>query len=477
MPVRKQGIASRLGKGSRTKTKLPITLCCVDTTNKAHLAERAILKSLEQADFAEVKLLTNNPRLKYAVQIPEVKGLEGYSNFVCRELHKHVNQPHALIVQADGYVLNGKSWTPRFLDPDYIGAPWHQSRRVGNGGFSLRSKKLLEATARLAPSESTHPEDSWICARQRANLEAAGLRIAEVPLASAFALEGRVYDGRAWNGAPLSVSHEFGFHSWLTILPEGADRPIIGHHSGDAGDVIYSLPVLKALGGGVLFLSGDNRYPYPRPTRWAQAGAPPEWVGNLSGLLNQQDYIWGVHWTQKTPFSCDVDLNAFRQFYKTKEHAFDSIFSLHQLAVGVTHPETEPWLTVDRKVEIEGRDIVVARSERFHNDLFPWRYLTQKYGHRMAFVGTWQEASLFQHQFGAMNVIWHKTETLLDVARVIAGAKCFIGNQSSPLAISLGLGQNSICEVWLANANCKLRRENAIHVLGNTTDIPPHWLE
>lgn len=459
------------------KPKLPVTLVSIDTTNKAHLAERAILKSLEQCDFAEVKLLTNNPRLKYAVQIPELNGLEGYSNFVCRELHKHVNQKHALIVQADGYVLNGASWTPRFLDCDYVGAPWHQWRKVGNGGFSLRTKRLLQATATLASNESSHPEDSWICSRHRATLEGAGLRFGEYAAASAFALEGRVFDGKAWNGAPTGVSHEFGFHSWLTVMPPHIDRPLIFHHSGDAGDVVYALPVIKSLGGGVLFLSGDNKYPYPRPTRWAQAGAPPEWVGNLSGLLNQQDYIWGVHWTQKLPFSCDVDLNSFRRFYQSREHSFDSLFSLHQRAIGVTHPETEPWLTVDKPVEIPGRDIIVNRTQRFSNPEFPWRYLCKKYGDRMAFVGDWKEASMFQHQFGAFNVIWHKTETLLDVARVIAGAKCFIGNQSCPLAIALGLGQNVISEVWLANQNCKLKRENAIHVLGNITDIPPHWLE
>ena len=61
--------------------------------------------------------------------------LEGYSEFVIRELHKYVDTSHCLLVQWDGYVLNPKSWLPQFLDYDYIGAPWN-GNVVGNGGFS-----------------------------------------------------------------------------------------------------------------------------------------------------------------------------------------------------------------------------------------------------------------------------------------------------------------------------------------------------
>jgi hypothetical protein len=240
--------------------------------------------------------------------------------------------------------------------------------------------------------------------------------------------------------------------------------------------VIYSLPVIKALGGGVLFLSGDNRYPYPRPTRWQQTGAKPDWVSNLHGLLTAQEYVWSVHWTQKLPFSTDVDLNSFRQFYQNREHSFRNLFDLHQMATGTDFQETEPWLTVDSPVSIPGRPIIVNRTERFHNDDFPWRYLVHKYGQRMAFVGDWKEAAIFQQQFQCPHVIYQKTGTMLEAAQLIAGAKVFIGNQSCPLAIGLGLGKNVIVETWLPNQNCKLKRDNAIHCLGKIVDIPPEWL-
>ena len=84
-----------------------------------------------------------------------LNSIEAYSEFCVYKLHGVVNGKFALIVQADGYVINPHSWTSEFLNYDYIGAPWpltdsayidpfgnHQ--RVGNGGFSLRSKKLLQ---------------------------------------------------------------------------------------------------------------------------------------------------------------------------------------------------------------------------------------------------------------------------------------------------------------------------------------------
>jgi ADP-heptose:LPS heptosyltransferase len=73
-----------------------------------------------------------------------------------------------------------------------------------------------------------------------------------------------------------------------------------------------------------------------------------------------------------------------------------------------------------------------------------------------------------------------KTETILDLARVIAGAGVFIGNQSAPMAIALGLGKNVIQECWQANPNCLFRRDNAIYFGVTTTDreleIPKEWL-
>ena len=122
------------------KPVLPsVTLLCADATDKVEWSLRDIEKSMQQCDFGEVKLLSNHPAAKH--QIPPIVGLDGYSKFCIREMHKYVNTTHALICQYDGFVLSGQAWTDEFLNWDYIGAPFQPTGIIGNGGFSLRSKK------------------------------------------------------------------------------------------------------------------------------------------------------------------------------------------------------------------------------------------------------------------------------------------------------------------------------------------------
>lgn len=138
------------------------------------------------------------------VNVPRMNGREAYSRFILKELADHIETNFVLCVQWDGYVLNGQNWSEEFLDVDYIGAPWPQfddGCDVGNGGFSFRSRRLLQACKdeRIAVDV---PEDLAICRQARPWLEADyGIRFAEHPLARRFA-----YERTAPHG------DEFGFH-------------------------------------------------------------------------------------------------------------------------------------------------------------------------------------------------------------------------------------------------------------------------
>ena len=78
-----------------------------------------------------------------------------------------------LIVQWDGYVLDAGAWTDRFLEFDYLSAvwPWYSYRKVGNGGFSLQSRRLLKATADMPGHLPDINEDVAICLDWAAELE------------------------------------------------------------------------------------------------------------------------------------------------------------------------------------------------------------------------------------------------------------------------------------------------------------------
>jgi hypothetical protein len=384
------------------------------------------------------------------------------------------------VVQHDGYVLNGGAWTDDFLKYDYIGAPWGGVNLVGNGGFSLRSRRLLEACSRM--DGEPHPEDDFICRRHRKDLENLGMRFAPKELADRFAVEGASFVWRdyAWNSDGRYWSNQFGFHSYLTPLSNLKDRPLIFHHSGDLGDIIYSLPVLKLLGGGVLFLSSDCRYPFPSAPR---IKLTHPLANLLTPFFEQQPYVWQCKYTPTLPHSTDVDLNAFRVWYRDhKPSDILSLFRMHLTAFGLDYPEDKPWLTVNSVTRVPGRPIVVNRTPRYHNLHFPWLRLIREYGDRMVFVGLESEAAEFKKMCDAIGktVPWFKTETLSDLAYAVAGAQVFIGNQSTPMALALGLGKNVIQECWQGNANCLFKRKNAIFWGVSSVDpeiaIPKDWL-
>lgn len=453
-----------------------ITLLAADTTSKAHLAERALIRSLDRVQPDQVKLLTDNMSLRFAYQIPKLNGLGAYSKFCIRDMTKYVNTPFALVCQSDGYVLNGEAWTDGFLNWDYIGAPFNPSGVVGNGGFSLRSKRLMDYLA-CTSWDDFHPEDSAICVRHRAELEAAGFKIAPLEVAQKFAVEGRSWNGQEWMGTANRWNGQFGFHSWLT--PGVPNAPKIFHHSGDMGDIIYSLPVIKAMGGGVLFVSPHNRFPYPLDSRWSRMGGNASAVDNIRPLLEAQHYIDRVAYTHGTPISTSYDLNRFRLPWKNRTaRDFDSIKKLHCDAFNIEWPDSKPWLEIRNPISIPGKPIVVARSPRYHNDQFPWYELVQKFGNQMVFVGDESEARVFQG-FGAPKhkIYWHQTSNMLELARVIAGASICVMNQSAPLAIAHGLCKPVVVEEWPGNPNCHLEREGAIYLPLGAALMPLKYLE
>jgi hypothetical protein len=192
-----------------------VTLLCVETRDPT-LALYAIQKCLEQANFGKIVLITDLAKLSKEpievegmayVQAPPIKTTKDYSDLLLTGLRRYVSGTHVLIIQWDSFILHPELWTDDFLRYDYIGAVWphHPDTPVGNGGFSLRSVKLLEA---LESPKNTkrHPEDFCICVDNKATLEKEfGIRFAPTNVAEQFAVE------RAdWHPA-------FGFHGFFNF--------------------------------------------------------------------------------------------------------------------------------------------------------------------------------------------------------------------------------------------------------------------
>ena len=180
-----------------------ITLICIDDNTFRGI--NSINKSIKQVNFGAVKLLTGNYKGCQQQNIcisnldAPLGSKENYSKFVLRELNNYVDTPFVLITQWDGFVINGDGWKDEFFDYDYIGARWVWDNVVGNGGFSLRSKKFLEVCSTFS-FELTHPEDHQICRIYKEDLEKLGLKFATSEVAHKFAVENETY------------TNQFGYH-------------------------------------------------------------------------------------------------------------------------------------------------------------------------------------------------------------------------------------------------------------------------
>jgi hypothetical protein len=184
-----------------------ITLVCIDTIEPLRTVP-AFEHTLNLCTFPHVKFFTNISEypLKDVEIVPyhSIRSLEDYSRFCIRDLAACIDTPFCLIIQYDGYVVNPAAWTDEFLNYDYVGAVWwHIQNFVGNGGFSLRSKKLLSAGTELNISKY-NPEDYNICITHRKFFEDKGCIFAPQSVANKFSVENIPYQG------------SFGFHSNTT---------------------------------------------------------------------------------------------------------------------------------------------------------------------------------------------------------------------------------------------------------------------
>ncbi|WP_374625297.1 DUF5672 family protein [Devosia sp.] len=170
-------------------------------------AQEALVRSLRGLRFARVMLLAPAPPTILDPRIEHVHieplTLRGYNLFMLQRMHKYVETAHVLTVQPDGYVLNPERWDPVWLSFDYVGAPWPEQlrtrkytillkNRVGNSGFVLRSRRLLQLTARADLSKLHFPilsDDLITCVAMYEDLLDFGIQFPDVHTAATFSIE------------------------------------------------------------------------------------------------------------------------------------------------------------------------------------------------------------------------------------------------------------------------------------------------
>lgn len=174
-------------------------IAVVATQNYMEATLRAIRKSLANFDkFSDVTIIC--PQKETVPHEFTSKYVDfdykDYSKFMLQELVKYVNSDYCLTIQYDSAIINNSMWTNDFLNHDVVGAVWPNQwiNRVGNLGFSLRSEKFLEATARLdyvgnKPTKEENAEDYFACVTNYNLLRSNGISFAPISLARQFSVE------------------------------------------------------------------------------------------------------------------------------------------------------------------------------------------------------------------------------------------------------------------------------------------------
>lgn len=172
-----------------------ITLICL--TNKDFEGhKKALDKSCEGINWGAVKLIWDE----------KCTSIDIWNYKIIYELYKYVDTDFAMLIHADGYVINPRLWNPDWLNYDYIGAPWPLPRddysyradmegeiiRVGNS-VSLRSRRIMELPSKIGLEWREYygntNEDGFLCVHNRQVLQNAGCSFAPIDIAKYFSRE------------------------------------------------------------------------------------------------------------------------------------------------------------------------------------------------------------------------------------------------------------------------------------------------
>jgi hypothetical protein len=216
-----------------TRLRLPeVTIVAADSAY-VELTVRALHLSIEQVEFGDAILFSDKAVAGpfRSERIEPLRSIAQYSRFCLAHLPDFIRTPFALVVQWDGYVTNAAAWRNAFFKYDYIGALWYGEPGdvqgvgvVGNGGFSLRSRRLMRAAQKLPPVGG-FPEDRVISQVFRAELESQnGIRFAPPKVASQFSHEWRLPEGPT-----------FGFH--------GTNNLTLYNRDAELAALVTALPV------------------------------------------------------------------------------------------------------------------------------------------------------------------------------------------------------------------------------------------
>lgn len=234
-------------------------------------------------------------------------------------------------------------------------------------------------------------------------------------------------------------------------------------HAGNAGDIIYALPTLKAIKEltGVpinLYLLLDQPHGldpiYTHPL--GNVTLNVQMANLLVPLIGQQDYINFCAAYQNEEIHIKLDLFRDLPIWLDK----GNIIRWYNYTTGVLPQISTPWLKVNPNIDF-ANNIVIARSLRYQNKHITYEFLS-KYKN-LCFVGVRSEYEAISQIIPEIAFV--EVKDFMQLAEIIAGAAFFIGNQSFPFSIAEALKTPRILETSFDTPNVIPDGENGFDFL------------
>jgi hypothetical protein len=213
-------------------------------------------------------------------------------------------------------------------------------------------------------------------------------------------------------------------------------------HSGDLGDIIFSLPTVRAFGYVTLCLdeTGGLNDPlidlgYKKQTNLNKAG-----IEFIKPLIEYQKYIEEVIISEE----CDYNLNEFRKYIK-----YNNLAKSHLAAFGLDlNLCNTKWLEVPEYKyadQFKGK-VIISRTPKVQGNHEFWEFKVRQGKDKCVFIGLPKEHEIFEYALG-YKVDFYQVKNALEMAQVINSGYMFIGNQSLAHSIAEGLKKQLVCEV------------------------------
>lgn len=217
-------------------------------------------------------------------------------------------------------------------------------------------------------------------------------------------------------------------------------------HSGELGDIMYSLPVIKYFGGGILFLDplGGEKEPLVKlQSPDGRTSLCERSINFIKPLLELQDYIKEVrYWNGE---SVDYNLDNFRQIVSSRDKRSNNLVDNNLQAFNIPFEySNEDWIKNIKEKKLEKKMVISRSLKRSSNFPFFMRN-REMLKNDAVFVGLPLEHQVFEHIL-KINIEYYKEEDIIDLCSVIKGSEAFIGNSSFILTLAVGMNHPNIIQ-------------------------------